>query len=187
MPHFHCIFWIEDAPVIGQDPDDTVLDFIGKHISCKLPSPNDDPVMHGLVKKFQLHRCNSYCLRHPKKSRGKARCKFGFPRLPCLKPVLHGVATSIASHKTGTYKKRLYELQRKHNEQRINDYNPILLYLWKGNVDMQFIGEKSESLVDYISKYATKAPKSEITDFDLNAMENENKSTWAKLLSLIHI
>ena len=184
MPHFHCIFWIEDAPIIGQDSEDVILDFIGKYISCKLPSPNEDPVMHGLVKKFELHKCNSYCLRHPKKCRGKARCKFSFPRSPCLKPVLHGVASSIASHKTGSYKKRLYELQRKENEKCINDYNPILLYLWKGNVDIQFIGEKSESLVEYISKYATKAPKSEITDFDLNAMKNENKSTWAQLFQI---
>ena len=184
MPHFHCIFWIEDAPIIGQDSEDVILDFIGKYISCKLPSPNEDPVMHGLVKKFELHKCNSYCLRHPKKCRGKARCKFSFPRSPCLKPVLHGVASSIASHKTGSYKKRLYELQRKENEKCINDYNPILLYLWKGNIDIQFIGEKSESLVEYISKYATKAPKSEITDFDLNAMKNENKSTWAQLFQI---
>ena len=181
MPHFHCLFWIEDAPLIGQDSDEDVLNFIGKYISCKMPSPNDDPTMHGLVKKFQLHRCNSYCLRHPKKFKGKARCKFGFPRAACNKPILHGVATSIASHKTGSYKKRLYELQRDHNEKCINDYNPMLLYLWQGNIDMQFIGEKSESLVDYISKYATKAPRSEITDFDLNAMKNENKSTWAQL------
>ena len=181
MPHFHCIFWIEDAPLIGQNSDEEVLDFIGKHISCKMPNPNLDPIMYGLVKKFQLHKCNSYCLRRPKKCHGKARCKFGFPRAACLKPVLHGVASSIASHKTGSYMKRLYELQRNHNEKCVNDYNPILLYLWQGNVDMQFIGEKSESLVDYISKYATKAPRSEITDFDLNAMKNENKSTWAQL------
>ena len=181
MPHFHCIFWVEDAPLIGQNSDEEVLDFIGKHISCKMPDPNQDPIMYGLVKKFQLHKCNSYCLRRPKKCHGKARCKFGFPRAACLKPVLHGVASSIASHKTGSYMKRLYELQRNHNEKCVNDYNPILLYLWGGNVDMQFIGEKSESLVDYISKYATKAPRSEITDFDLNAMKNENKSTWAQL------
>ena len=181
MPHFHCIFWVEDAPLIGQDSDKDVLDFIGKHISCKMPNPNKDSIMYGLVKKFQLHKCNSYCLRRPKQCRGKARCKFGFPRAACLKPVLHGVASSIASHKTGSYKKRLYELQRNHNEKCVNDYNPILLYLWQGNVDIQFIGEKSESLVDYISKYATKAPRSEITDFDLNAMKNENKSTWAQL------
>ena len=183
MPHFHCFFWVEDAPIIGQDSEETILDFIGKYVSCKLPSPNDDPVMHGLVKKYQYHHCNSYCLRKPKKG-GKARCKFGFPRDACTKPVLHGVATSIASHKTGSYKKRLYELQRKHNEKCINDYNPTLLYLWQGNVDLQFIGEESESLVEYICKYATKAPKSAITDFEINAMKNEKKSTWAQLFTL---
>ena len=184
MPHFHCFFWIEDAPIIGRDSEDTILNFIGKYVSCKLPNPNEDPLMYGLVKKYQLHHCNSYCLRKPKKGRGKARCKFGFPRAACIKPVLHGVASSIASHKTGTYQKRLYEVERKHNEKFINDYNPTLLYLWKGNVDIQFIGEESESLVEYISKYATKAPRSAISDFELDAIEINNKSNFGKLFQL---
>ena len=184
MPHFHCFFWVEDAPIIGQDSEDTILNFIGKYVSCKLPNPNEDPVMYGLVKKYQLHHCNSYCLRRPKKGRGKARCKFGFPRAACIKPVLHGVATSIASHKTGSYQKRLYEVERKHNEKFINDYNPTLLYLWQGNVDIQFIGEESESLVDYISKYATKAPRSAISDFELDAVAVNNKSNFGKLFQL---
>ena len=184
MPHFHCFFWVEDAPIIGRDSEDTILNFIGKYVSCKLPSPNEDPLMFGLVKKYQLHHCNSYCLRKPKKGRGKARCKFSFPRAACLKPILHGVASSIASHKTGSYKKRLYEVERKHNERYINDYNPTLLYLWKGNVDIQFIGEESESLVEYISKYATKAPRSAISDFELDAIEVNNKSNFGKLFQL---
>ena len=184
MPHFHCFFWIEDAPIIGRDSENTILNFIGKYVSCKLPNPNEDPLMYGLVKKYQLHHCNSYCLRKPKKGRGKARCKFGFPRSACIKPVLHGVASSIASHKTGTYQKRLYEVERKHNEKFINDYNPTLLYLWKGNVDIQFIGEESESLVEYISKYATKAPRSAISDFELDAIEINNKSNFGKLFQL---
>ena len=184
MPHFHCFFWVEDAPIIGRDSEDTILNFIGRYVSCKLPSPNEDPFMFGLVKKYQLHHCNSYCLRKPKKGRGKARCKFSFPRTACLKPILHGVATSIASHKTGSYKKRLYELERKHNERYINDYNPTLLYLWKGNVDIQFIGEESESLVEYISKYATKAPRSAISDFELDAIQVNSKSNFGKLFQL---
>ena len=184
MPHFHCFFWVEDAPIIGRDSEDTILNFIGKYVSCKLPSPNEDPFMFGLVKKYQLHHCNSYCLRKPKKGRGKARCKFSFPRTACLKPILHGVATSIASHKTGSYKKRLYELERKHNERYVNDYNPTLLYLWKGNVDIQFIGEESESLVEYISKYATKAPRSAISDFELDAIQVNSKSNFGKLFQL---
>ena len=184
MPHFHCFFWVEDAPIIGRDSEDTILNFIGKYVSCKLPSPNEDPLMFGLVKKYQLHHCNSYCLRKPKKGRGKARCKFSFPRAASIKPILHGVASSIASHKTGSYKKRLYEVERKHNERYINDYNPALLYLWKGNVDIQFIGEESESLVEYISKYATKAPRSAISDFELDAIQVNSKSNFGKLFQL---
>ena len=182
MPHFHCFFWIEDAPLIGIDSNDKILEFIQAHITCKLPSPNEDPVMHGLVKKYQMHRCHGYCLRCPKQGRGRPRCKFGFPRAPCLKPILHSVASSIASQKTGSYKRRLYELQRKANETHINDYSPIMLAVWKGNCDFQYIGEHSSSLVDYISKYATKAPRSAFDEFHLELISDS--SDFAKLFSL---
>ena len=61
MPHWHCLFWCQDAPVIGVDSDEVVLEYIGKYISCKLPSANDDPILHDLVKRYQTHYCNSYC------------------------------------------------------------------------------------------------------------------------------
>ena len=42
----------------------------------------------------------------------------------------------------------------------INDYNPAILLAWEGNMDLQFIGEKSTILNWYITKYTTKAEKS---------------------------
>ena len=122
MPHYHCIFWIEDAPVIGIDTDETILEYIGKHISCKMPSPDEDPILHNLVKRYQYHRCNSYCLRSSK-ARGKAVCKFSFPRNSTQKPVLHSVLSSIVSKQSRSYQRRLYELERKQSEIRINDYS----------------------------------------------------------------
>ena len=182
MPHFHCFFWIEDAPIIGVDSPESVLEYIGKHICCKLPLADEDPVMHNLVQRFQSHRCNSYCLRNPKNGKGKARCKFSYPRRATRKPVLHSVVSSIVSHQSRSYQRRLYELERQKSEERINDYNPILLYIWKGNVDFQFIREESESLVDYICKYATKAPKSAIDEFHVDYMVDS--SDYSKLMSM---
>ena len=182
MAHYHCVFWIEDAPIIGVDSEESILDYIGKHISCKLPSPDDDPILHNLVKSYQYHRCNSYCLRRSKKGQGKARCKFSYPRKCTQKPVLHSVLSSIVSQQSRSYQRRLYELARRQSETRINDYSPILLYLWKGNVDMQYIGENSECLVDYICKYATKGPKSAMDEFVIQHMVE--KSDYSKLMSL---
>ena len=179
MPHFHCMFWIEDAPIIGVDPDEEVLKFIGKYASCKLP--NKDDKMYQFVHRYNRHKCNGYCLKSPKLG-GKPVCKFGFPRRANVNPVLHPVAASIASYSSRQYKTRLYELKREVTETRINDYNPEIMYLWQGNSDIQFIGEKSEQLIHYICKYANKAPKSAITD--IQACQVSGKSVCSSLYGL---
>lgn len=61
-------------------------------------------------------------------------------------------------------KTRLYDLPRSDSETNVNDYNPAVLLAWCGNMDLQFIGEKSGKLTDYITKYQTKAEKSFATE-----------------------
>ena len=46
------------------------------------------------------------------------------------------------------------------NEIHINDYSPLLLLLWKANIDIQFVAESSLALAHYVSGYVTKAEKS---------------------------
>ncbi len=55
-------------------------------------------------------------------------------------------------------RQRVYDLPRKSEEARINDYNPLLLLLWKANVDVQ--PETTMALTGYITAYVTKAEKS---------------------------
>ncbi len=45
----------------------------------------------------------------------------------------------------------MYDLPRKSEEARINDYNPLLLLLWKANVDVQYIAETTMALTGYIT------------------------------------
>ena len=111
-----------------------------KNVSCKLPSIHDDDVLHNLVKRYQYHKCNGCCIKKNKKERNKARCKFFFPREPRCKAVLHTYTACchrlyLDSHVP------IYEIERTKAEERINDYNPILMMLWSGNMDIQFIGE----------------------------------------------
>lgn len=70
------------------------------------------------------------------------------------------VATSIAGRRSLKSKSRLYDLPRTKNEIYINDYNPAILLAWNGNMDLQFVGEKSCALSSYITKYQIKPEKS---------------------------
>ena len=42
---------------------------------------------------------------------------------------------------------------------RLDDYNPLLLLLWKVNVDIQFVSEISLALANYVTGYVTKTEK----------------------------
>ena len=150
-----------------------VLDFICKYITCKYPSAVDDPEMNRLVKKYQVHRCNNYCLRSAK-YKGRI-CRFSFPREVRSRAILHNVESSFASRKDKSYQKRLYELPRNEHEVKVNDYNPELLYLWKGNMDIQFVCEKSTMLARYIGKYQSKSPRSSFDEFDAAQFVDKSK------------
>ena len=76
-PHCHCLFWVESAPQIDKDPDDKVVDFIDKYVSCELPSSDDDELCE-IVNTVQKHST-----RHSKTCRKKnTECRFNFPRPP---------------------------------------------------------------------------------------------------------
>jgi len=46
----------------------------------------------------------------------------------------------------------------------VNDYNPLLLMLWKANIDIQFVAESSLALAHYVSGYVTKAEHSNMQE-----------------------
>ena len=57
-----------------------------------------------------------------------------------------------------------YYLKRDEKEVRVNDYNPLLLKLWRANMDLQYIAEKCLSLTEYVTGYVTKAENSHAQD-----------------------
>ena len=59
---------------------------------------------------------------------------------------------------------RIYELARTESEIRVNDYNPLLLMLWKANIDVRFVSESSLALAHYASGYVTKSEKSSMQE-----------------------
>ena len=153
--------WIEGAPVIGVDPPEDVLSFIQNIITCNIPDKETDPEFYHLVTTFQMHKCSGYCLCSRRVKCGEGgntfvkRCKFRTQsNVAELNPVDHSLKT----------RQRIYTLPRSVAEVRINDYNPLILYLWKANVDIQHVAESSLALAGYVTAYVTKAEKSNLQD-----------------------
>ena len=77
--------------------------------------------------------------------------------------------------------KKIYLLPRADHEVRVNDYNPLLLLLWKANMDIQFIAEASLALAHYVSGYVTKAEHSNMQEVWEEV--GSNKSVYSHLWS----
>ena len=61
----------------------------------------------------------------------------------------------------------------------MNDYNPLILLLWKANIDIQFVSESSLALANYVSGYVTKAERSNMQDIWREIQDS--KSIYSKL------
>ncbi|XP_035813472.2 uncharacterized protein LOC118471686 [Amphiprion ocellaris] len=73
-PHVHCLFWIENAPLIDKNTDTEVIEFIDQYVTCKLPS--EDEELLEIVKSVQQHS-----KRHSKScKKNKTVCRFNFPK-----------------------------------------------------------------------------------------------------------
>ena len=77
--------------------------------------------------------------------------------------------------------RKMYTLPRSPEEIRINNYNPLLLMLWKANMDLQFVGELSLAIAHYVTGYVTKAEKSNMQD--LWQEVSSHSSVYSKLWS----
>ena len=114
--------WIEGAPLLGQALPEEIKQFISEHLTCRLPDPVTEPLLHALVTSQNMHRCRpSYCF----KARGSKRalhCRSGFPRPTSNDLVLHNIK-DVVKHRGMPHKKRkmLYSLVRTVEEQMVSN------------------------------------------------------------------
>ena len=176
-PHYHALVWICNAPVIGVSKEEDVIKFIDDRITCHIPKKDSCPELYNLVTKYQMHKCSNYCKRKRKFSSNTfiTKCKFGFPRPGSDKTIINNVKESMKAEK------KIYHVKRDEEEVRINDYNPLILLLWKANVDIQFVSESSLALADYVSGYVTKAEKSHLQDIWQEV--SSDKTLYGRLFS----
>ena len=165
--------------MIGRDSPEQVLAWIEDRITCHIPDKVSNPELHRLVTRYQMHKCSNYCKRKTKFAKGKnvfvTRCKFNFPREACASSKLNPVEESLKA------RNKIYQLARSELEVRVNDYNPLLLYVWKANTDIQFVAESSLALAHYVSGYVTKAERSNLQEIWQDV--SENKSIYSRLWS----
>ena len=69
---------------------------------------------------------------------------------------------------------------------RVNDYNPILLQLWKVNLDVQFVSEKSLALAHYVTGYVTKAEKVICMKFGMKLVARNHSIASCGALVFVH-
>ena len=103
------------------------------------------------------------------------RCKFGFPRPETDNAKLNSVENCLKS------RNKIYNLARSFSETRVNDYNPVLLLLWRANIDIQFVSENTLALAHYVTGYVTKAEKSHLLDLwdDVSSNELLYRKLWS--------
>ena len=65
--HIHCLLWIKDAPILGKNSVEEVQEYIDKIITSAKPDQKTSPTLHDLVSRFQVHKCNKYCMKSYKK------------------------------------------------------------------------------------------------------------------------
>lgn len=82
-PHAHCLFWIEDAPLLDEDDGQTVCDFVDRFVSCQLPDDTIDPELHEIVTSVQQHSKNN----SKSCKKNGTTYRFNFPRPPSEKNI----------------------------------------------------------------------------------------------------
>jgi len=77
-PHIHALFWIKNAPQYETVSNDTIAEFVDKHVTCHNDTSDDMTELMNL----QIHKHAKTC-----KKNGQKICRFNFP----LPPMPHTV------------------------------------------------------------------------------------------------
>ncbi len=147
-PHLHMVVWIHDYPQFDTPEG---IEKIDEVCSCSIPGDNIN--LSNLVQKCQLHRHTSTCTKN-----SSTHCRFAFPRES-------NSNTRIVAHTSEEFLRsggRICILKRKPEEKWVNNYNPILLSFWEGNMDIQPCGN-NEAIAFYVAKYLAKSEPSEMS------------------------
>uniref|UniRef100_A0A1X7VWF5 Helitron helicase-like domain-containing protein n=1 Tax=Amphimedon queenslandica TaxID=400682 RepID=A0A1X7VWF5_AMPQE len=141
VPHYHILLWIKNTPAVGIDRPEEICSVIPDRITYHILGSSTSPDLNFLVTKY-------HCKQNIKVGKTYVfRCRFDFPR-----PVRDSICINVVENSFKTCNK-IYYLKQKNIEKEVlvNDYNPLLLKLWRANMDLQYIAEKSLSFTEYVT------------------------------------
>ncbi|CAK1580723.1 unnamed protein product [Parnassius mnemosyne] len=170
-PHLHMLVWCSNVPNFTTPEGVAVIERV---VSCSL-TPND-LVLRKLVEDLQIHKHTATC----KKNRQADGCRFDFPKPASVNTVCLGPDEALANNG------RLCILKRTSNETMVNNYNAVLLNLWKGNIDVQPCGNVT-AVAYYVAKYASKCEPHDTGDVIREAISNAKRQggdVWKQLFSI---
>ena len=109
-PHIHILIWVEDAPKYKENPNEDIVEYIDKHVSCNLSDEFKDLIA------LQVHKHSKTC-----RKKGHAICRFGFPLPPMKKTViLEPLDECVEKHKS-MYKEIQEKINSLHELDNIED------------------------------------------------------------------
>ena len=162
LPHMHALLWLQHS-IQSADVDDVVC--------AEIPSAEDDPVLHDLVKKHMIHGpCGALNTSAPCMKDGK--CSKGYP-----KPMVKHTQTDRDGYPL--YRRRSREdggsftvLKIRNEEVEVDNrwvvpYNPVLLRLFSAHINVEVCN--SVKAIKYITKYINKG-----SDQAVFGVQNEN-------------
>ena len=137
-------------------------------IRADMPDPDLEPELYELVKKHQIHTCDSRC-------KGPAppgsRCKKGFPQ-----------PYSDTTYEDKNSLRYIYR-RTKEEDLYIVPYHAPTLLLWNGHVNFQYVTTKQ--FAKYMTKYVTKSEPTEY--FDLREADAFRKHILARRLGSMEL
>jgi hypothetical protein len=151
LPHTHVVIRLNNVP---EDNFVEERQFIDKHVFASIP-PEDDPELLGLVNEFMLHEHGSHCA----SSNRDGSCNKRFP-----KPV---VQTTTRDDRG------IVQYRRRVEDANVVAYNPALLRMWDGHINVEYSG--SSLIVLYLYKYIYKGP--DRVSFSVNNLEDADEIT----------
>lgn len=194
--HFHCLFWIPDAPQLGpKTPDE--LDAFAAYWGFRITAVNPDPQrlpdarnpaslkatdvansadqFAALAHRLQRHsQCSTaYCLRSIQGSFAPPRCRFFYPR-----PLFEEAVVTIEIN----HKNLLFSPAR--NSPIMNQCTPVITFGWLANTDIQ-PPLTMRAVLTYLGKYVSKPEKASVSYTELQSQILPYVNDRVPLLSFV--
>ncbi|GBC21999.2 DNA helicase PIF1, ATP-dependent [Rhizophagus irregularis DAOM 181602=DAOM 197198] len=137
-------------------------------IRADMPDPDLEPELYELVKKHQIHTCNSHC---GGPALPGSRCKKGFPQ-----------PYSNTTYEDPNSLRYIYR-RTKEEDLYVVPYHAPTLLLWNGHVNFQYV--TTCQFAKYMTKYVTKSEPTEY--FDIREPDAFRKHVLARRLGSMEL